>query len=230
MTHLKLKGLVLHVELRSEQGTSKHQQKETKKTKTRCLRFLLYKFSAACCPGLLLIVSSPMSKAFTRESDDLPDLPPLNPRQPSLLPPGAKNYVTSSGVRRLREELELLNQVERPRAAALPDASDARTQLHAIGQRIQHLQQSLESAVVVPPPAAPEDRVRFGATVTVRERGGNESCYRIVGIDETDLNRGWVSYVSPVAKALLDARLGDKVRFKLPFGEEELEILAVTYE
>ena len=168
-----------------------------------------------------------MSKAFTRESDDAPE-PPVMPRRSSL-PPGAKNYLTPDGERRLREELERLTQVDRPGLAGTTDDADAKRRLQGLDQRIVDLQQSLQSAVVVPPPAAPEDRVRFGATVTVRERGG-ETRYRIVGVDEADFDRGWVSWLSPIAKALLNARLGQRVRFKFPSGEEDLEIVGIVYE
>ncbi|MCX7825223.1 MAG: GreA/GreB family elongation factor [Verrucomicrobiae bacterium] len=87
----------------------------------------------------------------------------------------------------------------------------------------------LESVVVAQPPAE-RDRVQFGATVTVRDRSGQETRYRIVGVDETDIDRGWVSWLSPVAKALLNARLGERVRFKFPSGEEELEVVGIAYE
>ena len=170
-----------------------------------------------------------MSKAFTRESDDLPDLP-VRPRQPSPLPPGAKNYLTSDGARRLREELDRLVEVERPRVAAGQQDADAKRQLQALDQRMAYLNQSLESAVVVASPGGPPDQIRFGATVTVREGGGVKSRYRIVGLDETDLDRGWVSWLSPIAKALLNARLGERVRFRFPSGEEELEIVEISYE
>jgi len=169
-----------------------------------------------------------VSKAFTRESDDVPELPAL-PRQPSPLPPGAKNYLTREGAARLREELNRLLQ-DRVQLAASQGDVEAKQQLQIVDQRIDRLQQSLRSAVVVSPPVAPEDRVRFGASVTVREHSGAESRYRIVGVDETDLNRGWISWVSPLAKALLNARLGQRVRFKLPSGEEELEIVELAYE
>ena len=129
-----------------------------------------------------------------------------------------------------REELNRLVQVDRVQAAASPRDVDAKRQLQMVDQRIHHLQQSLRSAVVVSPPVAPEDRVRFGATVAVRERGGAESRYRIVGVDETDVDRGCVSWLSPLAKALLNARLGQHVQFKLPSGEEELEIVEIAYE
>src|SRR6185295_19213292 len=112
-----------------------------------------------------------MSKAFTREEDDAPERSvPL--RAAPLLPPGAKNYLTPEGARRLREELDGLVAVERPQAVASSDPDEARRRLQILDQRIHHLERSLQTAVVVPPPVAAEDQVRFGATVTVRERGG----------------------------------------------------------
>ena len=157
-----------------------------------------------------------MSKAFTRESDDGPDLPaPIRPI--SALPPGVKNYMTAAGVDQLRAELARLVQAERPRAASLD-------------QRIVHLEAALRSAVVVTVPEKPWNEVRFGATVTVRDRAGEESRYRIVGVDETDMDRDWVSWRSPIASALLNARIGQRVRFRVPAGEQELEIVAISYE
>ena len=167
-----------------------------------------------------------MSKAFTRE-DDLPDPTPTR-RSPSPLPPGGKNYLTPDGARRLRAELDRLVEVERPQAAAT--SGDAREKLRALDERIQHLRQSLQTAFVVDPPVTAEDRVRFGATVTVREPDGEESRYRIVGLDEADADRDWVSWLSPIAKALLNARAGERVRLRLPRGERELEIIGIVYE
>lgn len=112
---------------------------------------------------------------------------------------------------------------------ALTD-DDARRQLQAVNERIEHLQQSLQTAVVAAPPATPDGLVRFGATVTVRNQRGEASRYRIVGIDEADIDRNWVSWLSPIAKALLNARVAQKVRIKLPGGEEQLEVVDVTYE
>jgi transcription elongation factor GreB len=169
----------------------------------------------------------PVSRAFMRETDDLPERP-ARARRASPLPPGAPNYITPDGARRFREELERLVQVERPRLAASGDP-DAKRQLQEVNRQIDQQQQCLESAVVVPPPAE-RDRVQFGATVTVRDRNGEPARYRIVGVDETDLDRGWVSWLSPIAKAILGARQGERVRFKCPSGEEELEIMEIEYE
>lgn len=169
-----------------------------------------------------------MSKAFTRE-EDIAAEPILRP-QLSTLPPGVKNYLTADGARRLQEELDRLSQVERPQAAALPNAEEAKIQLQILDQRIASLNESLRSAEIVLPPDTPQDVVRFGATVAVRNKAGEKSSYRIVGVDETDIDRGWVSWRSPIARALLNARLGQRVKFRFPAGEEELEIVSVNYE
>ncbi len=134
-----------------------------------------------------------MSKAFTRESDDLLDQPAL-PRQSLSLPPGAKNYLTLDGARRLREKLERLVQVERPRVVTetkhqgLSGDSPRQRQLRMLDQRIQHLQQSMHPAVVVTPPVAPWEQVRFGGhrhgagaqrlRIALSNRGGGRSRHR----------------------------------------------------
>src|SRR4030095_7244224 len=166
---------------------------------------------------------SGMSKAFTRASDDAPDLP-LPVRPLSALPPGAKNYLTPVGVQHLREELERLAQGERPGLTGATDDADAKRALAALDWRIAQLEESLRTAVIVPPPEPPWDQVRFGATVTVRDRAGIEDRFRIVGLDETDLDRDGVSWIPPIAKALLNARIGQRVRFRVPAGEREVEI------
>ncbi len=171
-----------------------------------------------------------MSKAFTREENDGPDIPNLPPLA-STLPEGARNYITAAGAEQLREELGQLVNDRRPSlVVAATDDPDAKRQLAALDQRIFQLEQSLQTAEVVSPPKGEHDTVRFGATVTVREASGEESIYRIVGVDETDFDRGWVSWQSPIARALLNARRGERVRFKFPSGEEDLEIVAVTFE
>jgi transcription elongation factor GreB len=170
-----------------------------------------------------------MSRAFVRESDfpQLPELPP----QISPLPPGAKNYLTEGGAQKLRDELARLHDTERPRLAAAPlDDIDAKRELQVLDQRIRYLQESLRTAEIVPTTIGTGDVVRFGATVTVRETNGTEARYRIVGVDETDLERNWVSWLSPIARALMNATLGARVMFKAPRGAKELEIVGIAYE
>jgi transcription elongation factor GreB len=170
-----------------------------------------------------------MSKAFTREENDGPDIPDLPPLV-SALAPGAKNYMTPAGAQRLRDDLRQLIEITRPALANSPEAPDAKRQLARLDQRIRQLEEGLESAEVVAPPNGPADVVRFGATVTIRESDGNEASYRIVGVDEMDIDRGWVSWASPIAKALLNRKRGEQIRFKFPSGEETLEILEIRYE
>ena len=170
-----------------------------------------------------------MSKAFTREENegpDIPDLPPLI----SALAPGAKNYITPAGAQKLRDELQQLVEFTRPALANSTDDLEAKRQLARLDQRIAQLEESLRSSEIITPPNSPADSVRFGATVTVRESDGNEATYRIVGVDETDMDRGWISWISPLAKALLNGRRGERIRFKFPSGEETLEILDIRYE
>jgi len=164
-----------------------------------------------------------MSKAFTRE-DDLPERPPARRSAPAL-PSGAKNYMTPQGAKNLRSELDRLLAG----TGSQPSGVEGASQTNEL-ERIRQVQQSLESAVIVGPPSSVEERVKFGASVSVRESGGEEIRYRIVGVDEVDLDRNWVSWVSPVAKALLNAKVGERVRLNLPGREEELEILGISYE
>lgn len=181
-------------------------------------------------PGRLDIVfQSIMSKAFTREENDGPDIPDLPPLI-STLAPGAKNYITAAGAQKLRDDLRQLVEVTRPSLARSPDDPDAKRQLARLDQRIIQLEESLQSLEIVAPPDGPADFVRFGTTVTVRESDGSEAIYRIVGVDEIDLDRGWVSWMSPIAKALLNGKRGERIRFKFPSGEETLEILEIQYE
>jgi transcription elongation factor GreB len=169
-----------------------------------------------------------MSKAFTRE-DELGEIIPL-PRIVSPLIAGTRNYLTPAGSRELHGELAYLQEARRPLLAAAAGANDpaAREELQTIDRRIAYLAQSLSSAEVVPPPALTEDRVRFGATVTVRDPYGNTTDYRIVGVDEANPERNWVSWQSPIARALLNARLEERVPFKFPSGETELEIVGLS--
>jgi len=169
-----------------------------------------------------------MSKAFTRDENEGPEIPDLIP-PPSILAPGAKNYITPEGAQKLRDELKRLVEIARPELAAVKDDSDAKRQLARLDQRIMQVEESLQSAEIVSPP---DDRgvVRFGASVTVRASDKTETTYRIVGVDETDAENSWVSWMSPIAKALLNRRRGEQIRFKFPSGEETLEIINIRYE
>jgi transcription elongation factor GreB len=160
-----------------------------------------------------------MSKAFTRE-DDFSEDAPLRPL-PSL-PPGVKNYITAEGAENLRGELQKLESAR----AGLAKAGD-RAQISNLDQRIARLEQILASVAVVTPSAS--DEAKFGANVTVKYPAGDVEKYRIVGVNEIDLERNYISWQSPLAKALLNRKVGDVVRFRAPAGEQKLEILAIEY-
>jgi transcription elongation factor GreB len=172
-----------------------------------------------------------MSKAFTKEGDAEEV---LVPRLVSPLPPGARNHLTAGGARRLRAELA---QLEAERSALLGrvaepgmHGADAKERLQHLDQRVAYLERSLRTAEVAVMPPAPHDVVRFGATVTVRDQRGGETTYRIVGVDEASPDRNEVSWLSPIARALLNARLGEKVPFRFPAGTAQLEIVRISYE
>jgi transcription elongation factor GreB len=170
-----------------------------------------------------------MSKAFTRDENEGPDIPDILPTASSLAP-GSKNYITPKGAQRLRDELQRLVEVTRPELVDARDDPDAKRQLARLDQRISQLEESLQAAEIVLPPAGAADVVRFGAWVTVREADGTETRYRIVGVDETDPDNNWVSWMSPIAKVLLNRKQGERIRFKFPSGEETLEIKEISYE
>jgi transcription elongation factor GreB len=182
-----------------------------------------------------------MSKAFTKESDgeeedDLPD-------EIAGLPAGAKNYMTPQGFVRLREELMTLMRKERPEvvqvvswAAANGDRSEngdylyGKKRLREIDRRIRFLSKRLERSEVVDPAKRPRTKqVFFGATVAYANEKGEERTVKIVGVDEVDLSKGHVSWISPIARALIRAFEGDVVKMHTPAGEEEIEIVKVEY-
>lgn len=162
-----------------------------------------------------------MSKAFLREDDlneeDLPPPPAV------VLPPGIKNYLTAAGFERLKQESETLT-LRRAGLLARGDDPDAKRRAKILEQRIRYLQQSLRTAEVVAPAAGPAKIARFGSNVTVRDSLGVETRYRIVGVDESDPARNEISWQSPLAQALLNARLDEVVRFQTPRGSVELKI------
>ncbi len=154
-----------------------------------------------------------MSRAFVDESaSESRENPSPELRIP--LPPGAKNYVTPAGEARLRAELDRLLAAEQPR---LPE----------VERRIEYLSRMRAIMEVVPPPGPIVPRVVFGTSVTVREAGGAERTYRIVGVDESDPGRGAVSWISPVARALTGKIPGEQARLTLPAGEQVLTVLSI---
>ena len=183
-----------------------------------------------------------MSKAFTRETDGDDEEEELD--QSLTLPQGTRNYITPGGYARIREELEHLLRTERPHvvevvhwAASNGDRSEngdyiyGKRRLREIDRRIRFLTRRLDLSEVVDPARQENaDQVFFGATVTLCDEQGLEQRYQIVGVDETDFKIGRISWVSPLARALLKAREGDKVRFQSPAGWREVEVLVIGYQ
>ena len=182
-----------------------------------------------------------MNKAFVRESDD-DDEENLSP---SLkLPAGTGNYISPAGHDRLKDELEHLVKRERPHvvevvawAASNGDRSEngdyiyGKRRLREIDRRIRFLTKRIECAEIVDPlRQGDNDQIYFGARVTIADADGTENTYTIVGVDETDVSRGHISWISPLARALIKSREGELIRFQSPVGVREIEIVEVRYE
>ena len=181
-----------------------------------------------------------MSKAFVKDEAAVDE---DEEEGGAPLPVGTKNYMTPAGHARLQAEFIHLVKVERPEvvgivswAAGNGDRSEngdyiyGKKRLREIDRRLRFLTKRLDNALVVDPTAQENsDCVYFGATVSVMDQNGDEFTYSIVGLDEADPGRGRISWVSPLALALLRARLGDSVRFQAPGGLRELEIVRVKY-
>jgi transcription elongation factor GreB len=180
-----------------------------------------------------------MSKAFTKETDADDDdelgLPPI--------PAGGKNYITPQGYARLRSELLDLMDNERPKivesvhwAAKNGDRSEngdylyGKKRLREIDRRIRFLTKRLEIAEVTDPSLHHgETQIFFGATVTYADEAGAERTVTILGIDETESSQGQVSWIAPIARALLKSNVGDEVRLVTPLGPQMLEVISVVY-
>jgi transcription elongation factor GreB len=168
-----------------------------------------------------------MSKAFTRESDDSGGEEIPSSRRP--LPPGTRNYITLGGADQLKQRLNDLLEKKQALTATSSEAGTASAaEQRKFESSIRNLQQILDSVIVAEIPAD-QEKVAFGATVTIRHGNGEEEAYRIVGVEEADPERGSISWISPLARALLSRRAGDKVPFRSPAGGEELTILSVWY-
>jgi len=179
-----------------------------------------------------------MSKAFVKDDAAEPETPEVP--SPNL-PLHGKNYITPEGFARLQDEKRRLLEVERPEvvktvawAASLGDRSEnadyiyGKRRLREIDRRVRFLIKRLEAAEIVRSSGRDTDQIFFGAQVRLRGASG-ERTVRIVGIDETDATKGNVSWISPMARALIKAREGDSVVLRTPAGNEQLEILEVSY-
>ncbi len=187
-----------------------------------------------------------MSKAFVKddaagEADEIDEADLAAQALPAAA--GGRNYITRAGYERLKAELLGLIDVERPEvvrvvswAASNGDRSEngdyiyGKKRLREIDRRIRFLTRRLDAAEVVDPALQQGcEQVFFGATVSYLRNGEREETVRIVGIDEVDPANGCVSWISPVARALLEAREGDVVTLRTPAGADELEVLAISY-
>jgi len=185
-----------------------------------------------------------MSKAFTKESDQDDDEDIEAGASP--LPPGSKNYITPGGHLRLKQEFDYLLKKDRPMVTAAvswaakngdpsenADYQYGKKRLREIDRRLRFLTKRLDAAEVVDPEIErdPElaERVFFGATVSYANQAGEENTVTIVGVDEVDMKRGHISWISPLARALMKSRPGDAVTLRAPGGVEELEVIDVRY-
>lgn len=180
-----------------------------------------------------------MSKAFTKESDGGSD----DSEEVDALPATVKNYMTPNGFAAMQHELRELLYGERPKvvetvawAAGNGDRSEngdyiyGKKRLREIDRRVRYLSKRLESAEVVDPARQKHlQQVFFGATVTYAREDDSEHTVTLVGIDEIDVERGKISWIAPMAKALLKARVGDRVELKTPGGVEAIEVVAIRY-
>jgi transcription elongation GreA/GreB family factor len=164
-----------------------------------------------------------MSQAFAQDQDtspanDLPDIPISE----------HTNYVTPQGFAALRERLDKV-LAERDVVLAREDSVDKASVLAALERDLRWLQSRVGNATEIDPAEQPRDRIAFGAQATVMTEEGARQTYRIVGEDEADAEHGKVSYVSPLAKALLGAKVGDEVSWRRPAGDIAIEVVDIDY-
>ncbi|MDO8527885.1 MAG: transcription elongation factor GreB [Deltaproteobacteria bacterium] len=183
-----------------------------------------------------------MSKAFIKEGDGSHEEEEPEIEEPAI-PAGSKNYITPGGFKRLKEELHELLYKKRPEmtatvawAAGNGDRSEnadyiyGKRRLREIDRRIRFLTKRLDAAEVVDPSKRKSDQIFFGATVVLKDEEGSLKTYSIVGVDEIDFEKNHISWVSPLAKAILKKGEGDVVSFRSPKGPREIEIVEVRYE
>jgi transcription elongation factor GreB len=182
-----------------------------------------------------------MSKAFVKETDNEED-DDQEIKAPSI-PPGSKNYITPAGAKRLKDELHELLTKKRPEITAVitwaasngdrsenADYTYGKRRLREIDKRIRFLEKRIEAFDIVDSTRSKSNLILFGATVTLLDEEEQTKIYSIVGIDEANAGQGRISWISPLAKALLKARVGDVVSFKTPKGTRELEVVKIVYQ
>jgi transcription elongation factor GreB len=159
-----------------------------------------------------------MSKAFAPGESDSDE--ERNVVKAPVLPPGTPNYITPDGAARL----DAARQRTLAEIAAQGETVENKARKRTLEYQLEFLTERLNRARVIDPENQPKDRVLFGARVTVRDAKGASQTWRIVGVDETDLAQGWVSWISPLARALLEKKVGDTV----VLGDQRLTLLAIT--
>ncbi len=163
-----------------------------------------------------------MSRAFVKEPDHAPD------DQPDIPESRHPNYVTPRGLARLKEEFAALS-ADKDRLGADPEAPEDKLALAQIERKLRYLSHRIENAIPVDPAQQPSGEVAFGAVVRVSDPDGREREYAIVGEDEADAGQGKVSWVSPLARALIGAKAGQTVTWTRPAGDLELDIVSIRY-
>ena len=162
-----------------------------------------------------------MNRAFVKEPDEGAPVEGLPERQISEQP----NYVTPAGLRQLEAHVGELEA----RRLELLEGDDPGDELAYVDRDLRYFTARLESAIPVDLTRQPRRKVAFGAAVTVSQPGGKRQTFTIVGEDEADLKEGKISYTSPLAEALLEARVGNKVLWRRPAGDIELTVEAIDY-
>ena len=165
-----------------------------------------------------------MSRAFVKEQDgdQMPDDQPELPQSPH------PNYVTPGGLKGLEQRLSRLRDKRRDLTEG-PDDLVNKLPLAQTEREIRYIEGRIERAIVTDPAEQPRDEVCFGATVEVKDDDGGVRSFAIVGEDEADVGHGSVSWISPLARALLGSGVGDTITWKRPSGDVELEILSIRY-
>lgn len=167
-----------------------------------------------------------MSRAFTKESAD--DL--AAGELPERPVPAHPNYVTPRGLEQLQARARELHEVhERLAGRSADEDSEAKRKLREVERDQRYVTAQLERAEVVDPAGRPRDEVHFGATVKIVDEDGKAHRFTIVGDDEADVAGGMISWASPLAKAMMGAKVGDTVKWRRPAGETEVEIAEIRY-